>query len=409
MRLGISKVSVIAAIVATILLLGPQSAHARAGPAGLSHFRSLLEGDEPEWGGSFDMSGGNSHTWHMQQVGCKYADPSMKLIFFKTSDASKQTMQNKKNDATTLMNGNSCTDVEAGGTISSITTAGDCYNLKVGDGSHSKYTIDTTGIDTLVVYAQHVPTEFEDTQHYLTVGTAETDVEPSSTTDAGHHHHAKEACACAADTHGFTIDCGNSAAITAAIDYLNANTGCATAEACPTNSAECKKQYLLLMAHHDYCAHDEIPAAAEKGIHDFESYYAGCSIKRRYNGNLPDCPALDAACSEASNLLSNAITILDTNNCAADCSSSTCKEMYRDILMAHDNCDHDDLPTTLEKTLHDLEEICEANLCNTVSAPFEVVCAATGYNAVATSDTAGLFKAIVAATAIPAAIMLLAA
>ena len=50
-----------------------------------------------------------------------------------------------------------------------------------------------------------------------------------------------------------------------------------------------------------------------------------------------------------------------------------------------------------------------ANLCNTVSAPFEVVCAATGYNAVATSDTAGLFKAIVAATAIPAAIMLLAA
>ena len=113
MRLGISKVSVIAAIVATILLLGPQSAHARAGPAGLSHFRSLLEGDEPEWGGSFDMSGGNSHTWHMQQVGCKYADPSMKLIFFKTSDASKQTMQNKKNDATTLMNGNSCTDVEA--------------------------------------------------------------------------------------------------------------------------------------------------------------------------------------------------------------------------------------------------------------------------------------------------------
>merc|ERR1712100_491470 len=95
-------------------------------------FRSLLEGDEPEWGGSFALSG-NSHTWHMQQVGCKYADPSMKLIFFKTSDASKQTMQNKKNDATTLMNGNSCTDVEAGGTISSITTA---------------------GIDTLVVYAQ---------------------------------------------------------------------------------------------------------------------------------------------------------------------------------------------------------------------------------------------------------------
>ena len=58
------------------------------------------------------------------------------------------------------------------------------------------------------------------------------------------------------------------------------------------------------------------------------------------------------------------------------------------------------------KTLHD-REIC-GERCNRLS-PFEVVCAATGYNAVATSDTAGLFKAIVAATAIPAAIMLLAA
>ena len=76
--------------------------------------------------------------------------------------------------------------------------------------------------------------------------------------------------------------------------------------------------------------------------------------------------------------------------------------------MAHDNCDHDDLPTTLEKTLHDLEDICEANLCNTVSAPFEVVCAATGYKAT-TSNANDSFKAIVAATVIPAAIMLVAA
>ena len=409
MRLSIYKTSEVAAIVAAILLLGPQPAHARQGSTGLSHFRSLLEGDEPEWGGSFAVPG-NSHTWHMQQVGCKYADPSMKLVFFKTTLTDKATMTDKKTEATSLMNGNSCTDVEAGGTISSITTSGNCYNLKVGTGSHSKYTINTANVDKMVVYAQHVPTEFEDTQHYLTVGTAETDVEPAASTGAGHHHHAKEACACAAGTHGFTIDCGNPTAITAAIDYLNANTGCATAEACSTNTAECKKQYLLLMAHHDYCAHDEVPTNAEKGIHDFESYYAGCSIKRRYNANLPDCPALGASCDQASTLLTNAIAILGTNNCATDCSSNNCKEMYRDILMAHDNCDHDDLPTTLEKTLHDLEDICEANLCNTVSAPFEVVCAATGYKATTTTSNAkDSFKAIVAATVIPAAIMLVAA
>ena len=407
MRLSIYKTSEVAAIVAAILLLGPQPAHARPGSTGLSHFRSLLEGDEPEWGGSFTLSG-DSHTWHMQQVGCEYADPSMKLVFFKTTDASKVTMDGKKTDATTLMNGNSCTDVEAGGTISSITTSGNCYNLKVGTGSHSKYIIDTTNVEKMVVYAQHVPTEFEDTQHYLTVGTAETDVEPAASTGAGHHHHAKQSCACAALEHGFTIDCTNKAKITAAIDYLmDNNSTCKVAEACPANTAECKKEYLHLMAHHDHCAHDQIPSNAEKGIHDYEAYYAGCAIHRKYNKALADCPALTTTCALASTLLSDAITDITSKNCISNCAGSgadaKCKELYQTILMAHDNCDHDDLPTTLEKTLHDMEESCESVLCNTASAPIDLTCPVSGTPGTFTSLTNAVIAATIAAMMLAAA------
>jgi hypothetical protein len=40
------------------------------------------------------------------------------------------------------------------------------------------------------------------------------------------------------------------------------------------------------------------------------------------------------------------------------------------MLMAHDTCEEDQLPTALETTLHDLEEACEDNLCNTSPAVF---------------------------------------
>ena len=42
--------------------------------------------------------------------------------------------------------------------------------------------------------------------------------------------------------------------------------------------------------------------------------------------------------------------------------------------MAHDTCDEDLLPITLEKALHDFEEVCENALCNSISEPFQPVC-----------------------------------
>ena len=108
----------------------------------------------------------------------------------------------------------------------------------------------------------------------------------SSTTDAGHHH-AKEACACAADTHGFKIDCGNSAAITAAIDYLNANTGCATARLVQRRLGRVQKQALLLMAHHDYCARRN-PNSRRK-VSTTSSLTARAAQSSAGTRDLPDC------------------------------------------------------------------------------------------------------------------------
>ena len=66
-----------------------------------------------------------------------------------------------------MIEGDSCAVVEDGESMTSIAAGGSCFELHVGTGDDSTYTIDTTGLAGVVVYAQHVPTEFERDQHYL--------------------------------------------------------------------------------------------------------------------------------------------------------------------------------------------------------------------------------------------------
>merc|ERR1719171_1539878 len=69
-----------------------------------------------------------------------------------------------------------CTIVDAG---ESMTPAaeGSCFELHVGTGDDSTFTINTAGISGLAVYAQHVPIEFERDTHYL-YDSSGTDIEP---------------------------------------------------------------------------------------------------------------------------------------------------------------------------------------------------------------------------------------
>merc|ERR1712216_1005423 len=68
-----------------------------------------------------------------------------------------------------------CTDVLPGGTIKAD---GTCYNLKVQASTlDSTFTVDTTGHKSVAFFTQHLPTEFERTEHYFK-DAAGTDIEP---------------------------------------------------------------------------------------------------------------------------------------------------------------------------------------------------------------------------------------
>ena len=151
----------------------------------------------------------------------------------------------------------------------------------------------------------------------------------------------------------------------AALDYLEENESVCKTKA---NSAECKSNYYVMQAHHDHCAHDQIPHDVEHELHDFEAYYEDCHVKRQFDSDLSSCPAVD--CSNVLTTDGNIVDEMGSNNCNDDCSSNECKTRYQKMLMFHDTCAENQLPTDLEKGVHDYEEKCESHLCNTASAAF---------------------------------------
>ena len=141
---------------------------------------------EFEWAGIFSV-GDSSHTWLMQKVGGDYADPTMRLVLMPTDSPVEETMHSLEEAAENLIAGDSCSIIEDGESMAPL-AAGSCFELHVGGGNDSAFRIDTAGITGLVVYAQHVPTEFERDQHYLK-DSAGTDIEPIAQEGGGDHHH----------------------------------------------------------------------------------------------------------------------------------------------------------------------------------------------------------------------------
>ena len=141
---------------------------------------------EFEWAGIFSV-GDSSHTWLMQKVGGDYADPTMRLVLMPTDSPVEETMHSLEEAAENLIAGDSCNIIEDGESMAPL-AAGSCFELHVGGGNDSAFRIDTAGITGLVVYAQHVPTEFERDQHYLK-DSAGTDIEPIAQEGGGDHHH----------------------------------------------------------------------------------------------------------------------------------------------------------------------------------------------------------------------------
>ena len=138
-----------------------------------------------------------------------------------------------------------CTKVVSGGTI---TLGATCYTLTLDqDAAESKYMIDTAGVANIVMFAEHLPVEFENTAHYLvnTVGEGtadEVDVEPS----AQKPDPAGKCCESQMDMFGATAD------------SMKATIGA----------------FKSVVAYHDLCGHDELPPMVE---HDFHDYEANCA------------------------------------------------------------------------------------------------------------------------------------
>ncbi|MBJ29412.1 MAG: hypothetical protein CMB61_05070, partial [Euryarchaeota archaeon] len=81
-----------------------------------------------EWAGVFEVSD-NSHAWSMQKVDGAYADPSMRIVIFPTSTPNEEAIHASEEDAESMIEGESCTVVEDGESITSIAAEGSCFEL----------------------------------------------------------------------------------------------------------------------------------------------------------------------------------------------------------------------------------------------------------------------------------------
>lgn len=173
-----------------------------------------------------------------------------------------------------------------------------------------------------------------------------------------HHDHDHAKCACVAKQYGVGISCTplHMLSVEGAVKYLEdpAN-NCNKTDACPGH-------YFILQSHHDFCPHDVLPTDAEKVLHDFEDAYEDCFIQRQFDSSLTKCPA--TSCDDK-DLFTKAAETLESNNCKESCGSQECIAAIQTILMGHDTCEESQLPEVVEKALHDYEDACEDNLCNT--------------------------------------------
>ena len=191
----------------------------RGGHDDHGHGDHAEHGDEFEWAGVFEMND-DSHTWSMQKVDGDYADPTMWLVLIPTDTPDEDTMHALESGVDALVDAG-CTIVEDGESMSSIAADGTCFELHVGTGDDSTFTIDTAGITGMAMYAQHVPTEFERDQHYLKDSAGE-DIEPAAQEGAGAHDHGHGSEEIAFDPHSWLDPVAFAAQVEIVYDTLTA-------------------------------------------------------------------------------------------------------------------------------------------------------------------------------------------
>jgi len=191
-------------------------------------------------------------------------------------------------------------------------------------------------------------------------------------------------CACQARAHNWEIDCTTAAGtqkVTTAVQKLKDGTkiGVAAAACADINPPQaCIDEFYVLQTHHDHCLTNVVPTQYEQDFHKFEEFYTSCFVKRQYDPALPNCQAV--TCTDQQSM-TNAQVTLKSSTCkdattgkvtATTCAKTECSGAIKTVLMAHDTCSQSVLPDSLEKELHEYEEACKAQLCNSASAAFDL-------------------------------------
>lgn len=136
-----------------------------------------------EWAGIFETPE-DTYLWTAQKVetsmGIRYVDAAMKMVAIPVQAATEAQLHADESQGDSVME-QTCTNVAANGIITP--DRNQCYNLVFrNDWWQSLYTINTAGVAAVAFYAQHLPTEFENTAHYLKDNNG-TDIEPVAEID----------------------------------------------------------------------------------------------------------------------------------------------------------------------------------------------------------------------------------
>jgi zinc transporter ZupT len=117
-----------------------------------------------EWAGIFE-TGENLYMWTAQKVEGAYADASMKLAALPTTVATDAELHRLESEGIHALE-ETCVEVSAGGTI--VPEMDKCYKLNFDQNMwQSLFMVDASATGAVAFFAEHVPTEFEATAHYL--------------------------------------------------------------------------------------------------------------------------------------------------------------------------------------------------------------------------------------------------
>lgn len=127
-----------------------------------------------EFGASYDLTGVNEVTVTAEKVDGDYADPTMIITLFPSDDGDDHALEEAEAEADHSAEDESACTVVDKDSIAMVPAEDTCFKLTYdGDSTSTTFTIDVSGTDYLIMFAQHGPSEFEDSGNFLTAGGAE--------------------------------------------------------------------------------------------------------------------------------------------------------------------------------------------------------------------------------------------